>query len=119
MNFLAALNKKYVSSETNESTLPGDQIKISGKTVEEVGFEKIRRQLATLQDLRIVILDSLCIAGVEDHPGVKNLDEWHRIKSLGLKIVNLDLSRNLLEEWAHVAGICSAVGKSLRSLKLE
>lgn len=41
------------------------EIRISGKTVEEVGFEEKRLQLAVLQNLKVAVLDGLCIAGVE------------------------------------------------------
>ena len=41
-----------------------EAIRISGKTVEEVGFEKINQQLASLHDLHVVILDGLCIRGI-------------------------------------------------------
>lgn len=120
MSFLDALERKYVSNETFGTALSEDQIIISGKTVEEVGFEKIRQQLATLQELRFVILDRLCIAGLESYPGVKTSKEWLQIKTRGLSIIEFDLGRNLLEDWSDVVGICCALrSESLRSLKLE
>ncbi len=120
LSFLDALRKKYASSDSNDGTaLSEEQINISGKTVEEVGFEKIRQQQATLQELRIVILDGLCIASVERQDEARMLDESLEIRAQGLRIVELDLSGNLLEEWTHVVCICSAVGKTLRVLKLE
>lgn len=119
MSFLDALKEKYVSNEIFGTALSEEQIKISGKTVEEVGFEKIRKQLATLQELRFVILDGLRIAGIENYPGEKDLSVWERIRSQGLSIVELDLGRNLLEEWSDVVGICAALRtESLRVLKL-
>lgn len=97
-----------------------DQIKISGKTVEEVGFDRIREQLAILQELRFVILDGICIAGIERLPGQKMSKEWLEIKNQALSIIELDLSRNLLEEWSDVVGICCALrSELLRSIKLE
>ena len=97
-------------------------IEIGGKTVQEVGFEKIRRQLAVLHELQIVILDGLRIAGIEARPCLASeelqLQEWQRIRDQQLKIVELDLSRNLLEKWADVMGICSTL-KSLETLKLK
>ncbi len=120
LSFLDALRKKYVSNEICGATPSEDQISISGKTVEEVGFEKIRKQLAILQELRFVILDGLCIAGVESSPGVKTSKERLQIRSQALSIIELDLSRNLLEEWSDVVGICSALrSEFLRRLKLE
>ncbi len=120
LGFLDALRKKYVSNEISGTALLEDQIKISGKTVEEVGFEKIQEQLAILQELRFVILDGLCIAGIEGLPGQKMSKEWLQIKNQALSIIELDLSRNLLEEWSDVVGICCALRSDfLRSLKLE
>ena len=84
-----------------------NEIHISGKTVEEVGFEKIRRQLAELQELRIVVLDGACVAAVDS-----DLEEQN------LKVIELDLSRNLLESWYEVTGICRSL-HSLQSLRLE
>lgn len=120
LSFLNALQKKYAANGDDGSTLLEEQIRISGKTVEEVGFDKIRQQLASLQALRIVILDCLCINGIENYAGDKTLGEWHHIRSQGLSIVELDLSRNLFEQWSDVVGICTALqAGSLRSLKLE
>lgn len=75
--------------------------------MEEVGFEKIRRQLAELQELRIVLLDGACIAAVDS-----DLDKQE------LKIVELDLSRNLLESCDEVVALCDTLPK-LQSLRLE
>lgn len=120
MSFLDALKKKYVSSGISETPEQDDQIKISGKTVEEVGFEKIRQQLATLQELRIVILDHHCIAGISNRPGQGITPEWQHLRSQELSIHELDLSRNLLEEWSDVVGICCALQPGcLRTLNLE
>ena len=105
--FYEALEKKYASSSAEDITASASQIDISGKTVEEVGFEKIRQQLAELQVLRIVVLDGACIATVESH-----LDQQE------LKIVELDLSRNLLESWHDIVTLCNSL-KSLQSLRLE
>ena len=106
-----------VSASTSET-----EIHIGGKTVEEVGFAKVAAQLATLHELRVVVLDGLCIGGVLDRPCLSGLElrlqEWLRIEEQKLKLQELDLSRNLIEEWADVVGICSAL-RSLRTLKLE
>lgn len=75
--------------------------------MEEVGFEKIRRQLAELQELRVVLLDGACIAAVDS-----DLDEQN------LKIIELDLSRNLLESWHDITDICSSL-HYLQSIRLE
>jgi hypothetical protein len=60
--FLEALHQKYASEFEEERerqkdshvVQPNESIQFNGKVVEEVGFEKIRKQLAELQDLRIV-----------------------------------------------------------------
>ena len=104
-DFLEVLEKKY-SSTSGRKNNSQDVIQISGKTVEEVGFEKIERQLAGLTELKIVILDSLCVKGIHSNSG----------KSLGsasssgaslpwlheMKVEQLDLSRNLLETWTDI-----------------
>ena len=96
-SFYEALKKKYASSSAEDIAATANEIHISGKTVEEVGFEKIRRQLAELQELRIVESD---------------LDEQD------LKIIELDLSRNLFESWYDVTALCSSL-QSLQRLRLE
>ena len=106
-SFFEALKKKYASTSAEDITATANEIHISGKTVEEVGFEKIRQQLAELQELRIVILDGACIANVDSDLNTRNL-----------KIVELDLSRNLLEGWYDVIAICNSLD-FLRSLRLE
>lgn len=97
-----------------------DSIEISGKVVEEVGFDKIRKRLAELQELKIVLLDGLRIAGVLAYDG--SLDEREQareeIARTCPKIKELDLSRNLLSRWSDVADICGQL-KHLRFLKLK
>lgn len=106
-SFYEALKKKYASSSAEDIAATANEIHISGKTVEEVGFEKIRRQLAQLQELRIVVLDGACIATVES-----DLDEQD------LKIIELDLSRNLFESWYDITALCRSL-QSLQRLRLE
>ena len=121
MSILDALGKKYSSPEP---TIAGaeEEIHISGKTVEEIGFDKIARQLATLHELRIVVLDGMCVGGLLARPRANELDlgvqEWRRVEKQELKIQELDLESNLIEEWADVVGICSAL-RDLRVLGLR
>ena len=75
--------------------------------MEEVGFEKIRQQLAELQELRVVVLDGACITAVESD-----------LEKQNLKITELDLSRNLMEDWREITVICKSL-HCLKSLKLE
>lgn len=130
MSFLDALTKKYNSFDGSKDTAAEEKIQISGKTVEEVGFDKINRQLAALQELKIVVLDGLCVAGVNNFPQEAEENEavsthpsarWsfvEGLKSKNLSIVELDLSRNLLETWIDVIGICGAL-KHLAALELK
>lgn len=91
----------------------------NGKPAEEIGFDKIRRQLAQLSELKIIILDGLCMYRPEARQ-----DEWLRggekndVREACPKAIELDLSRNLFEEWREVAAICEQL-PGLRSLRVE
>lgn len=96
-------------------------IEISGKVVEEIGFDKIRKQLAELQELRIVLLDGLRISGVlssYDQPDVQVREAAKDIAVTCPKVIELDLSRNLLCRWREVWEICNQL-KHLKRLKLK
>lgn len=123
LNFLQALRKKYAPSDDGEGlTDSGTPISIDGKVVEEIGFKRVQDQLAKLHGLRVVLLDGLCLAGVQAQPW----NESHRIRQKSvqqihdykLNIVELDLSRNVIEMWAEIADICSTL-RSLRILKVK
>ncbi|KAK4697840.1 tubulin-specific chaperone E, partial [Lecanoromycetidae sp. Uapishka_2] len=117
LGFFEALRKKYASGkEPNEQAASEDEIRISGKTVEEVGFEKIQLQVSNLKELQTVILDGLCIARLESDIPTKSTT--YKDYAHNLKAINLDLGRNLLGNWADVADICTVL-KFLRSLKLK
>ena len=129
--FLEALREKYASGLERVSTkqaLGGTAsddsrhkpIEISGKVVEEVGFDKIRKQLAELQELRIVLLDGLCVAGALPYAAEHEEIEKARreIQQTCPKITGLDLGRNLLTSWTDVQGICAQL-KGLNLLKLK
>ncbi|KAH8731181.1 tubulin-specific chaperone E [Phaeosphaeriaceae sp. PMI808] len=87
-------------------------IRFSGKVAEEVGFDKIRKQLAQLEELRIVILDGLRMW----RPDVRGLG-WLEgkggsdVKETCPKAIELDMSRNLFEEWREVVSICEQLEK--------
>lgn len=99
-------------------------IKISGKVAEEVGFDKIAKQLAQLDELRIVILDGLCMWRPDARVTRSNgeieecLDDGNDVKTACPKAMELDLSRNLFEEWREVASICDGLEK-LKILRVE
>lgn len=86
-----------------------------------MGFDKIRRQLAELSELKIVILDGLCMERPEAR--LKDgADGWAEgltdVKEACPKAKELDLSRNLFEEWREVASICEQLEK-VWSLRVE
>ena len=85
---------------------PGDHtIRISGKNIEEVGFEKVRRQIANLKQLRIIVVDTLRINRPEARsqiPGPRPFD----ITNTCPRVWELDISRNLFETWAEIIDIC-------------
>ncbi|RAK77777.1 putative tubulin-specific chaperone [Aspergillus fijiensis CBS 313.89] len=124
-----ALREKYASEyleqelarqrQETDSVALHKPIQISGKVVEEVGFDKIRKQLAELQELKIVLLDGLRVAGVLGHQATtEEVDSaYEEIEQTCPKITELDLSRNLLTSWSAMARICERL-RHLKSLKL-
>ena len=112
--FVAAVREKYASEVTADHVpvQSGREIVISGKVAEEVGFDKIRRKLAQLSELKYVILDGMRVAyeaGSEDE------------KSIGEscpRIAELDLSRNLFTNLETIVKICKQLD-DLRSLRLK
>ncbi|KAJ5496129.1 hypothetical protein N7539_001245 [Penicillium diatomitis] len=129
--FLDALRAKYAAKEDEESTQNSNSrkvgkanqgpIEISGKVVEEVGFDKIGRQFAQLEQLRIALLDGLCVTGIlssYEQPEPEALEVAREIASTCPNIEQLDLSRNLLSSWRHVWHICSQL-KGLKKLKVN
>ncbi|KAI2918492.1 hypothetical protein CBS63078_3054 [Aspergillus niger] len=129
--FIEALREKYASEfleqeiarQAHGNDTTGDPlhkpIEISGKVVEEVGFDKIRKQLARLQELKIVLLDGLQVAGVLGHDASATEIEsaYAEIEQTCPQITELDLSRNLLTTWGGVARICERLN-FLKALKL-
>ena len=97
-------------------------IEISGKVVEEVGLDKVRAQFAVLDELKVVLLDGSCLAGLSSTPwsGDRAVFDTQvgKITEVCQNVIELDLSRNLLENFEDVVGICMALPK-LRSLKLK
>ncbi|KAI9864795.1 MAG: hypothetical protein M1813_002565 [Trichoglossum hirsutum] len=125
LTFLEALHKKYASGAqkttlseglSDKQTVIEAPIQWGSKVVEEVGFEKIRRQLAVLNELRIVILDGMCISSVSR--GKRGEDTAEEIRQTCPKIIELDVGRNLFEQWIDVVHICEGL-KGLKSLRIN
>jgi len=116
---LSSLRAKYAGAVDGQNRVSGAEegIRVSGKTVEEIGFEKIARQQAQLQELRIVVLDGQLIAVEGTHAAAdqSNNDDISRVSP---NIVELDLSRNLLETWTQVRDVCGQL-PALARLRLD
>lgn len=153
-SFVEALHEKYASEvdivyiggghEKPATTGAGEgerAIKISGKEVEEVGFDKIRRRLADLDELRIVLLDGLAVqrpfnglfrrawntpaleielesGNVANSDPMKHPGRPTEVQDACPKIMELDLSRNLFEKWIEIVSICEEL-PDLRSLRCD
>ena len=111
-SFVDAVQQKYASDVTLQPPpIPLDKpIEISGKVVEEVGFDKVKQKLAQLHQLKIVLVDGFRIKSVE-------VPET-RIRDVCPSIAELDLSRNLFEGCSEIVQICGEL-TALRSLRLK
>ncbi|KAF2637026.1 hypothetical protein P280DRAFT_458747 [Massarina eburnea CBS 473.64] len=128
-SFVEALKAKYASEDFEDpdvkivfATQKGkSSVRISGKEVEEVGFDKIRKKLAALSELKIVILDGLCMERPIARKG-EGHDAWPEgltdVKDACPKAIELDLSRNLFEEWREIASICEQL-PNLKGLRVD
>ncbi|KAL4742495.1 hypothetical protein BDV11DRAFT_12320 [Aspergillus similis] len=126
-SFLWALREKYASdfeqSRVRQARADAEfekPIRFNNKIAEEVGFDKIRKQLAELEELKIVLLDGLRVAGVLAQEASREQIEKARgeIERTCPKIVELDLSWNMLTKWKDVSDICGPL-RRLRLLKLN
>jgi len=108
-----AVRQKYAA---DVSATPATAIRISGKEVEEVGFEKIQKQISELKDLRIVVLDGLCISGrmMED----SSASGEGSLAAICPHIRELDLSRSLFEDINEVMTLIGGL-EHLESLKID
>ncbi|PHH53069.1 Tubulin-specific chaperone E [Ceratocystis fimbriata CBS 114723] len=110
-SFISAVLDKYTSEVDPETQAirAAKQIRIGTKMAEEVGFDKIRRQLAKVDQLKIVIVDSYRVAFAVAE-GEKS------VKEMVPSIQELDVSRNMLESVGVVVDICKDLAhlKSLR-----
>ena len=120
LSFLEAVHHKYAANSQDSPTA----VKFGTKVAEQVGFDKIRAQQAALQELQVVLIDGLCVGGVKAEPFEGTMHahlfthDSHEIVGICPKVTELDLSRNLLETWTDVCGICKQL-PALRRLVLE
>lgn len=82
-----------------------------------MGFEKIARQQAQLQNLRIVVLDDLLVRGYKSDD-ITHENGLDNIVETCPNITELDLGRNLFESLSEVSEICDRL-PNLKTLKLE
>lgn len=113
-SFVDAVHLKYATEKTERRDILAagldKEIEISGKTVYEVGFDKIRMQLRQLSELRIVLVDGMRVN--------KASSSDRKIQDVCPRIVDLDISRNLFESCEQIIAICGALDK-LKSLTLK
>ena len=117
------MREKYVATNntSDSKATPKNFIYFNGKLAEEIGFEKVAAQQAELGELSVVVLDGGLVAGLTAEEGGGD-EGWDRlvdeVRGTCGNIVELDLSRNLIGSWSHVAGICLGLPK-LKKLTLE
>ncbi|KIW67413.1 hypothetical protein PV04_06672 [Phialophora macrospora] len=115
---LEAIEFKYAPSAASDRDIVDGTIEISGKVVEEVGFERIQKQLSVLADLKIVLVDELVVSGIARPPASPD-DIRKAQQELGQtcpNITELDLGWNVIETWQGVLDMCAPLGK-LKILK--
>ncbi|KAL8730738.1 MAG: hypothetical protein Q9181_004560 [Wetmoreana brouardii] len=117
-DFWAAVQGKYGSAKSFEIKTVQDAITISGKQVDEVGFDIIAEKQSAWSELEIVSLDGLRIDRLIPAPWNPGALLESKSMLTNLRWSRLDLSNNLFESWDEVIGICSAM-KELRSLKFN
>lgn len=110
-SFVAALKAKYADDAPDREQSELGQIVISGKVAEEVGFDKVRKQMAKLDELKVVILDGMRVS-------CPTIDGEETIADLCPKVTQLDISRNLFESLEPVMSICSSL-KDLKKLAIK
>ncbi len=115
------MREKYGSGDIPQDVKGRSSIiVISGKEVDEVGFDAISRKQSAWSDLTIVSLDGLRINSLYHKPSHSKQDHEAdiRVLSCGLKWKELDLSRNLFDDWDEITNIYSFT-KELRVLNLK
>nr|POE54888.1 tubulin-specific chaperone e [Quercus suber] len=107
--FFQALEEKYLHKTDRQQD---EIIYVSGKQVEEIGFEKFAKRQAQLRGIHVLVLDGMRIR----HQCSKA--EADRISAVCAHITDLDLTFNLFESFREIAHLCKSFPK-LRSLTLD
>ncbi|KAL9018305.1 MAG: hypothetical protein Q9185_004408 [Variospora sp. 1 TL-2023] len=120
VGFLSAMRIKYGSEKDVQARQIFNPIRIGGKNVDEVGFSLIAQKQSAWSNLKVISLNGLCLNGISSQPLqlASRRNAVAEVIGLGLRCEELDLSRNLLENWYDVVAICSALSK-LQILKLN
>jgi len=117
---LQAIKFKYGASLEKGAfgNADGERIAISGKVVEEVGFERIQQQQSVLSELRIVLVDELVVSGMTQRNASREEVAYaqRQLSQTCPNITELDLGWNPIETWQEMADICASLTK-LRVLK--
>ncbi|KIW85737.1 hypothetical protein Z517_01129 [Fonsecaea pedrosoi CBS 271.37] len=102
----APVNK--MGGDAFTSHIQDEVIEISGKVVEEVGFERIQKQLSVLADLKIVLVDELVVSGVAGRGASTQhiRDAQLELERTCPNIVELDVGWNVIETWQDVVDMC-------------
>lgn len=101
-SFIPALRNKYASEYTQQDGRRlHAEIIFFGKVAEEVGFDKIQRKQARLDELKIAILDDMLIGSARGEG-----EEEGIITKTCPKVHQLDLSRNLFNHLGPVLDVC-------------
>ncbi|KAI8060555.1 hypothetical protein BC940DRAFT_350534 [Gongronella butleri] len=110
-SFLEALRAKYLANDAAPATLK-DPLYLNGHSrvvIETVGFDEIEQQQSDLRSLSVVGLVSMQIALADDASD---------LAAANLQISDLDLSKNLINDW-HTLGDIVQHLRHLRTLRLN
>jgi hypothetical protein len=113
---LEAIRFKYQAGNSKNTEV----VIISGKVAEEIGFDKISREQSVLADLRVVLVDQLCVNGVAPRGSSSEKVLWAQkeLAEVCPNIVELDVGHNPIERWVDIEDMLEAL-KLLRVLKLK
>ena len=115
---LEAIRFKYAPAAKHASDAADQAIEISGKVVEEIGFERVQKQLSALADLKIVLVDELVVSSIALHSASTEdvRKAQHELQQTCPNIVELDVGWNVIETWQDVVDMCTPFPK-LKILK--